>query len=378
MPCPNRYFCLPQQQKITNLLSDGMFLFRFPNSRALTMDSDEDARLPAIPVASLIETDKAVFDEVHRFLTSVANSSNPKQTSQAASIQLESIFNNQNRTRLDSVGSRPSRDHYFESWPPKSKVQLEAIVRITGRPSLLVQYGNWQEPVIKEIKNRLRRNRLKLQPLLPSIGRVEKTVNGVTTMIGTGWIIDRNILVTNRHVAKDFANNTISGSFELALPENAVTTDFKREYKNTDTLKVGITKILKIVAEQSNDIAFLKVEKRDSPLPEPLQMKDCPPEFGQHVICVGYPAEDPRNDFFAMLKYFDNIYEVKRLSPGQLTGVEHQSWIQHDCTTLGGSSGSAVIDLESGEVVGLHFSGSYKKRNLAVKVAILKNELAKL
>jgi V8-like Glu-specific endopeptidase len=46
----------------------------------------------------------------------------------------------------------------------------------------------------------------------------------------------------------------------------------------------------------------------------------------------------------------------------------------HDCSTLGGSSGSAVIDINLNSVVGLHFIGTSHVSNYAVPVW----ELAKI
>ena len=48
----------------------------------------------------------------------------------------------------------------------------------------------------------------------------------------------------------------------------------------------------------------------------------------------------------------------------------------HDCITLGGSSGSPVIDLASGNAVGLHFGGRFRVANYAVKVSAVKQILA--
>ena len=280
-------------------------------------------------------------------------------------------------TEVGQVGNQ--LDVYFENGLPNNQEQLEAIIEVTGRPPLLIQNGDWENPVIDEVKTRLESHRQHVQPRLASIGRIQKTVEHETRMIGTGWMIEKDVLVTNRHVAEAFARKTQDGTnFEFTVPSHAITTDFKREYDIANELTVGIIKILNIVDEATKDIAFLKVEKRDTAIPEHLQLHASEPTFEQHVVCIGYPARDSRNDFFAMLKYFKDIYEVKRLSPGQLTGVEHTNWIQHDCTTLGGSSGSAVLDVESGEVVGLHFSGKYRKLNLAVKSSIVKRELAKL
>jgi V8-like Glu-specific endopeptidase len=44
----------------------------------------------------------------------------------------------------------------------------------------------------------------------------------------------------------------------------------------------------------------------------------------------------------------------------------YRALFTHDCSTLGGNSGSCVIDLESNRVLGLHFKGRYLEANWAV------------
>ena len=46
--------------------------------------------------------------------------------------------------------------------------------------------------------------------------------------------------------------------------------------------------------------------------------------------------------------------------------VEGPDELQHDGSTLGGNLGSPVINLKTGEAVGLHFSGLLVKSNVAV------------
>jgi hypothetical protein len=43
----------------------------------------------------------------------------------------------------------------------------------------------------------------------------------------------------------------------------------------------------------------------------------------------------------------------------------------HDCTTLGGNSGSVVLDVKTGEAVGLHFAGLYRESNRAVRASVV-------
>ena len=91
------------------------------------------------------------------------------------------------------------------------------------------------------------------------------------------------------------------------------------------------------------------------------------------VVVVGYPALDPRNDIPLQNQIFEGKYEVKRLQPGKLrkrasirSFESTVSAATHDSSTLGGNSGSAVIDVSTGEVVALHFAGQYLKANYCV------------
>src|SRR5262249_26379692 len=94
------------------------------------------------------------------------------------------------------------------------------------------------------------------------------------------------------------------------------------------------------------------------------------------VALIGYPAYDPRNDADAMHRYFNDLYDVKRFAPGLVIKTASDAVLSHDCTSLGGNSGSSLISLEQKKAVGLHFAGIYGKENSAVGVTTVKNLLA--
>src|SRR3954470_16602623 len=71
---------------------------------------------------------------------------------------------------------------------------------------------------------------------------------------------------------------------------------------------------------------------------------------------------------------FGKTYNKKRLAPGGITSVE-PTRLLHSCTTLGGNFGSAVIDLDTGMALGLHFSGSFLATNYAVRSDVVKQLL---
>ncbi len=99
-----------------------------------------------------------------------------------------------------------------------------------------------------------------------------------------------------------------------------------------------------------------------------------PEELLDHnVVVIGYPARDERNDVALQDRIFNRTYNVKRLQPGVIRArAKIQSFentvnaLTHDASTLGGNSGSAVIEVDTGEVVALHFAGEYLKANYAV------------
>ena len=78
-----------------------------------------------------------------------------------------------------------------------------------------------------------------------------------------------------------------------------------------------------------------------------------------------------------VVEIFGGIYGVKRLHPGKVMGVRER-YVTHDCSTLGGNSGSAVVAFETGFVVGLHFGGNFRSRNFAVKASTLRERMEEL
>ena len=91
------------------------------------------------------------------------------------------------------------------------------------------------------------------------------------------------------------------------------------------------------------------------------------------VAAIGYPAFEMRNHARVQNDLFRNTFGVKRLQPGTLSRLaKTESYgktvdaVRHTCSTLGGNSGSAPIDLDSGKVVALHFGGRYRVINYGV------------
>lgn len=284
--------------------------------------------------------------------------------SMAESAQLPSPERQVVRSTLEKLASN-------EELSPPEQFALEAIIIPDQRPAIDVVGGNfdvrhplWLHYATDPIKTQIRR-------ALPSIGRVE--VSGIPGLPygGTGFVVGPGLLMTNRHVAGLFASGRGRQGLEFK-PGIGAGVDFKRERGRSETQFLRVRRVLMI--HPFWDMALLKVDGLSDRNP-PLVLSLEKPEqlVGRDVAVVGYPAFDPRNPADVQNRVFGSVYYVKRLQPGKLgarrsiRSFDHTvSAMTHDASTLGGNSGSAVLDVASGSIVALHFAGVYLDANFTV------------
>ncbi|MBS0160199.1 MAG: DNA/RNA non-specific endonuclease [Nitrospira sp.] len=260
---------------------------------------------------------------------------------------------------------------------------LEAIVRKFGRPVLLIQNGTYEEPSSLTIKNQLDPFRSKINEAIKRVGRVE-FVNHAMSWGGTGWVVADNLVITNRHVAEIVAESNGKNGFRFKMSAGGVRygakIDFLEEY-NTDARgpnEFELKEVKFIARSDQPDMAMLEIEV-DGAIPAPIDLLDAEGRSEQQVGIIGYPAYDSRNNPEDIARYFGNIFDVKRFAPGIITQeAGNQHFFMHDVTTLGGNSGSLVLDLESGRPIGLHYAGIYLKGNYAITAGTIKRALAGL
>jgi endonuclease G len=251
---------------------------------------------------------------------------------------------------------------------------LEAIILPDRRPVVLIQDGKYEalgdpwiglnEPAI--------RNRI--TPLIRSIGRIELPNFPAIPYGGTGFVVGPDLMMTNRHVARLFAEG-VGTTIRYRAGDAAI--DFLREAGLSDPDPGTLLRVAAVeMIHPFWDMAVLRVEgleDRFRPLPLSVQSPD---ELdGQDVVVIGYPARDDRNDLDVQDNVFNRTYNVKRLQPGMARKRVHipsfenrVNALTHDSSTLGGNSGSAVIEVKTGKIIGLHFAGVYLKSNYAVPI----------
>jgi endonuclease G len=266
------------------------------------------------------------------------------------------------------------------SVPP---LALEAIVKRVGRPPLLVQDGIIQLVSLDAFPQATDTLIKGTEPLVASVGRVA-FVNHSMAWGGTGWVVkadgDTRWVATNRHVAKLVASRASDGSGVFLRSPIGVRYGAEIDFGETLERKPGaadpvaVTRVRYLADDLSPDVAILEITGNG--LPSAFQLADEEAAEDDLVAVIGYPAFDTRNDAADQERYFRDLYDVKRYAPGRvMQALGAGRVLTHDCTTLGGNSGSPLLRLSDGKVVGLHFSGRYGESNSAVGVTTLRQIL---
>ena len=195
---------------------------------------------------------------------------------------------------------------------------LEAIVLLVGRPAILVQDGNFANAGdMWEAK--LAPKRAALKEAFKRVGRIELKGHPTYPWVGTGFLVGPGVIMTNRHVAVTFARE--GGRGYSFVPGVTAEVDFKEEYQRDGSRSIKVAKVLGI--HPKYDLALLKLASSEA-VPSPLTVASkAPPAVKDYdVVVIGYPAFDSRNDPAEMIRIFENIFNVKRLQPGMLTGLK--------------------------------------------------------
>lgn len=244
----------------------------------------------------------------------------------------------------------------------QQKGEIEAIILSYNRPALFVLDGQVQE-ADSPIWNTLAQKREIINKTINSVGRIEVEGHPLFTNIGTAFLVGENTIMTNRHVVMAFGNEDLN--FKSGISSYI---DYKGYAMPMDEEEYKIEKILGI--HSVYDLALLKISRTGENRP-PLSIlgREPNPADDQDIYVCGYPGYPSNAEANEANVIFGGIYNVKRVQPGKSLPYEVIDGIDtigHDCTTLKGNSGSPVVDLKNNVVIGLHYFGTYKVKNLAI------------
>jgi S1-C subfamily serine protease len=244
---------------------------------------------------------------------------------------------------------------------PLELASLELVIRLM-RPAPLSENGKLADlpddagkglfPA--ELKDLWTAFRQKANPLLFSVARIETRAH---ELIGTGFLVADRLLATNRHVL-----GALTSGSEVLAPGQARAL-FKFEYTGSEPDEHTADLDGVAAVHPTLDMVLLRVAASPRPV---LEIEPVPAQSGERMVAIGYPGRDPfRNPAFLEAIY-QGKYEVKRAALGEVLDGAATPVLFHDASTTGGNSGSPLLSLLTGRVVGIHRAGFFMYRNEAI------------
>jgi hypothetical protein len=252
---------------------------------------------------------------------------------------------------------------------------LEAIVLVSGRPAMrfvkdrvqmppdLGDNGPWRVLVAIAASS--------INLAAESVGRIDLTSAGnAPVVVGTGWRIGADLVITNRHVVRDLVSNPAASVGAWTLdPGKSSTIQFGE--KSGAPFALGA--VAYVAPEEAIDVAAVRIQPAGRVLPDPLPIQW--DEFaigrmipqgtemvfqGKKIYVIGHPWRTFSSS--AVAAVFGRADGSKRWSPGYARSLSLATpSVEHDCSTLGGHSGSCVLSADGHDVIALHFGGLHVK-----------------
>lgn len=200
-----------------------------------------------------------------------------------------------------------------------------------------------------------------------SVCRLDVSINQSDPIhIGTGFIAGedatgRFVIATNAHVLEEVLRIGWPGNQQIVFG-----CDFARFAVDVGGELCALDDEYAIHPNYDLALLHLRGESVQNRAVSPLPIASSAPELALElkVGVIGHPAFNSRLDPFPTFFGFGSEFGIKRFSPGFVRSLGERVWrgkevrvFLHDATTLSGSSGSCIVELDTMTVVGLHFGG---------------------
>lgn len=274
--------------------------------------------------------------------------------------------------KIKQILEKHETENPLDPLPPDVEALIaDFSLNAAKRPAIFISGDSYVTPYPRwKLLNQRRRL---FERAIRAVGRVEYDVSGRQVALGTAFVVAPEVVITNRHVIDRISSD--SAKSRMLKPGLHARVDFNEENGATVSRQHEMVEILSFPSGRL-DYCTVRISRHDQAgrlMPEPLQISSKRPRKDDVVAAIGYPArpslEGTKLKADQITTLFANKFGVKRISPGRVLSSSAPIF-EHDCTTLGGSSGSCILD-SNGDVLGLHYDGEALKANFAINMQVL-------
>jgi S1-C subfamily serine protease len=248
---------------------------------------------------------------------------------------------------------------------PSELAALERMIRLV-RPAPIFQEGVPDDFSVPEFTSTFpdwEQFQRVIKGFAYSIGRIDRVTDEHSA--GSGFLVSDHHLVTNTHVL-DFISYGVR-----KLSQGQASVRFGWEWQSPGEAPVDILAVTAV--HEALDICLLETATVDMSNRRPLSLAETAVDTGTSVVAVGYPFKDSVNNPLFVSQLFGERWGIKRAAPGEVVGVSKDgNAFYHDCSTLGGNSGSPILTMKTAQAVGLHRGGGFLWRNEAIATEALR------
>jgi hypothetical protein len=193
-----------------------------------------------------------------------------------------------------------------------------------------------------------------------AVARIEPGPDNPNPFIGTGFLIGPRALALTDFIAKEI---------EPRAKRKPATAAFATE-------RVIVEKIVGATDDDRHGaLARLRVAPAGL---SPLQIRWALPKVGTRIAVIGHPLVTFTPTIVTLAAFTTHPTGEKMIMPGLIVAVE-ETKLTYECWTMAGVGGGPIIDLATGEVIGIHHSGQYvggaKKLGYGVPVTAIEKLL---
>jgi hypothetical protein len=153
--------------------------------------------------------------------------------------------------------------------------------------------------------------------------------------------------------------NPFVGTGFLIGPRALATADFIAEVKPTTAIFGNQSAPIEAIVGATKDDRHGALMRIAPVAQTPLKIRWALPEVGMRIAVIGHPMITFTPTWATLAAFTTYPTGEKTIMPGVIVAVEPTK-LTYECWTMAGAAGGPIVDLATGEVIGIHHSGEYK------------------